>query len=69
MTHQEELSVEGIDHWEEEHVDREFDVIYIPDEGVLGVVLHRGAYYSTVYFVKEGHVYEVMYENEELEPM
>jgi hypothetical protein len=73
VTHQDDSSqpsfTDGIEQWEEEHVDREFDVVYLPDEGVLGVVLHRGAHFSTVYFIRDGHTFEVNYDNEELEPM
>lgn len=75
MTRQEQssqdetLNTEGIDQWEVENPEREFDVVYLPDEGVLGVILRRGAFVSTVYFVKDGNTYEVIYENDELEPM
>lgn len=75
MTHQEQssddvsLDTDGIAQWEVENPEREFDIVYVPDEGVLGVVLRRGAYASTVYFIKDGNTYEVIYENDDLEPM
>jgi hypothetical protein len=42
-----------------------FPLIYIIQEGVLGVAKHVHAYYSEVYYVAGGIEYNVVLENDE----
>lgn len=50
-------------------VEMAYDVVYVPDEGVLGIIMKHGAYVSRVYYVKDGMTYDVNILNEDLEPM
>lgn len=74
MTHQEDSSVNeghldtgGIETPEGE--ERSYDVVYLEEEGVLGMILMHGAHFSTVYYVLDGIAFEVDYANEDLEKM
>lgn len=61
------LHVEQID--TPDGVEAAYDVVYMPDEGVLGIIMKHGAYVSRVYYVKDGMTYDVDILNEDLEPM
>ncbi len=41
-------------------------VVYLPDEGVLGIIVTEGAYFSMVQYYKDGISYEVAIDNEEI---
>jgi hypothetical protein len=50
--------------------DDEFDVdspiIYLQDEGVFGIIVSYGAYFSRVRYFKDGISYDVLVENEDM---
>lgn len=42
---------------------REYPVVFLPTEGVFGIIVNQGAFVSRVKYYKDGISYEVLMDN------
>jgi hypothetical protein len=52
---------------QEESFDEAYPIIWLQDEQVFGKIIKYGAYVSMVEYTKDGHVFNVIVENEDIE--
>lgn len=53
-------------HIDEDEFDQPHPLIYLQSEGVFAIIVSYGAYASVVRYEKEGQVWEVLVENDEI---